>query len=772
MIRILRIVSTVTSSTTDATYNIGDVVAINVQFDEVVTVTGTPQLTLETGDVDREVDYVSGSGTDTLLFNYTVQSGDASNDLAYGGVSALGLNSGTIFDNANNAATLTLPTVGGTGSLSNSSALVIDGVRAAFTGGTVTAGTKSLVLSLGEAVSGTPDAGDFAVTVASALNTVTAVSVAGDGLSITLTLTNFVQNNNDVTAAYTANSETAKLLSDAAGNTVSSNSSITVTRSNDTNSPDILAVTSSTTDATYNIGDVVAINVQFDEVVTVTGTPQLTLETGDVDREVDYVSGSGTDTLLFNYTVQSGDASNDLAYGGVSALGLNSGTIFDNANNAATLTLPTVGGTGSLSNSSALVIDGVRAAFTGGTVTAGTKSLVLSLGEAVSGTPDAGDFAVTVASALNTVTAVSVAGDGLSITLTLTNFVQNNNDVTAAYTANSETAKLLSDAAGNTVSSNSSITVTRSNDTNSPDILAVTSSTTDATYNIGDVVAINVQFDEVVTVTGAPQLTLETGDVDREVDYVSGSGTDTLLFNYTVQSGDASNDLAYGGVSALGLNSGTIFDNANNAATLTLPTVGGTGSLSNSSALVIDGVRAAFTGGTVTAGTKSLVLSLGEAVSGTPDAGDFAVTVNSALNTVTAVSVAGDGLSITLTLTDFVQNDSNVNAAYTANSETAKLLSDAAGNTVSSNSSINVTRSNDDDRPTVLAVTSSTTDATYGADDLISIALKMSEVVTVTGTPQLTLETGSTDSVIDYVSGSGTDTLLFNYTVQSGGCLK
>ncbi len=303
----------------------------------------------------------------------------------------------------------------------------------------------------------------------------------------------------------------------------------------------------------------------------------------------------------------------------VSALGLNSGTIFDNANNAATLTLPTVGGTGSLSNSSGLVIDGVRAAFTGGTVTAGTKSLVLSLGEAVSGTPDAGDFAVTVASASNTVTAVSVAGDGLSITLTLTNFVQNNNDVTAAYTANSETAKLLSDAAGNTVSSNSSITVTRSNDTNSPDVSTVTSSTTDGPYNIGDVVAINVQFDEVVTVTGAPQLTLETGDVDREVDYVSGSGTDTLLFNYTVQSGDASNDLAYGGVSALGLNSGTIFDNANNAATLTLPTVGGTGSLSNSSGLVIDGVRAAFTGGTVTAGTKSLVLSLGEAVSGTPE---------------------------------------------------------------------------------------------------------------------------------------------------------
>ena len=271
-------------------------------------------------------------------------------------MSALGLNSGTIFDNANNAAALTLPTVGGTGSLSNSSTLVIDGVRAAFTGGTVTAGTKSLILSLGEVVSGTPDAGDFAVTVNSASNVVTAVAVASDGLSITLTLTDFVQNNNDVTAAYTANSDTAKLLSDAAGNTVSSNSSITVTRSNDTNSPDVLTVTSSTTDGTYNIGDVVAVNVKFDEVVTVTGTPQLTLETGDVDRAVDYVSGSGSDTLLFDYTVQPGDVSDDLAYAGSSALSFNGGVMEDIASNILILTLPDPGTSGSLSDSSQLQI--------------------------------------------------------------------------------------------------------------------------------------------------------------------------------------------------------------------------------------------------------------------------------------------------------------------------------------------------------------------------------------------------------------------------------
>ena len=39
----------VTSTTSDGTLKVGDVAAITVTFSEAVTVTGTPQLTLETG---------------------------------------------------------------------------------------------------------------------------------------------------------------------------------------------------------------------------------------------------------------------------------------------------------------------------------------------------------------------------------------------------------------------------------------------------------------------------------------------------------------------------------------------------------------------------------------------------------------------------------------------------------------------------------------------------------------------------------------------------
>lgn len=96
------------------------ITGFTVTFDEAVTVTGTPQLTLETGANDAVLNYSGGSGTDTLSFSdYTVQAGDASSDLD---ALSLALNGGTIKDASNNAANLTLS---GT-SLATNKAIVID----------------------------------------------------------------------------------------------------------------------------------------------------------------------------------------------------------------------------------------------------------------------------------------------------------------------------------------------------------------------------------------------------------------------------------------------------------------------------------------------------------------------------------------------------------------------------------------------------------------------------------------------------------------------
>ncbi|WP_157422161.1 DUF4347 domain-containing protein, partial [Acidovorax sp. Root219] len=245
-------VGSVNSSAANVTYKAGDTVSLQVNFSETVTVTGTPQLTLETGTTDRAVNYTSGSGTSELTFTYTVQAGDTAADLDYLGITALALNGGTIKDTAGNASTLTLAAPGAANSLGNNKAIVID-----------------------------------------------------------------------------------------------------------TTAPTVASVNSSAANGTYKVGNTVSLQVNFSEAVTVTGTPQLTLEIGTTDRAVNYTSGSGTSALTFTYTVQAGDTTADLDYLGITALALNGGTIKDAAGNASTLTLAAPGAANSLGNNKALAIDGV-----------------------------------------------------------------------------------------------------------------------------------------------------------------------------------------------------------------------------------------------------------------------------------------------------------------------------------------------------------------------------------------------------------------------------
>ena len=74
----------------------------------------------------------------------------------------------------------------------------------------------------------------------------------------------------------------------------------------------------------------------------------------------------------------------------------------------------------------------------------------------------------------------------------------------------------------------------------------------------------------------------------------------------------------------------------------------------------------------------------------------------------------------------------------------------------------------DTESPTITSVTSSAIDGTYKVDDVIPILVTFSEAVFVTDVPQITLETGETDAIASYASGSETATLTFNYTVLQG----
>ena len=93
--------------------------------------------------MDAVVDYVSGSGDTTLIFNYTVASGHTSSDLDYTSTTALALNSGTINDAVGNVAILTLLNPGASGSLSANKDLIID-TEAPYTGSITDSGAEDL----------------------------------------------------------------------------------------------------------------------------------------------------------------------------------------------------------------------------------------------------------------------------------------------------------------------------------------------------------------------------------------------------------------------------------------------------------------------------------------------------------------------------------------------------------------------------------------------------------------------------------------------------
>jgi hypothetical protein len=125
-------------------------------------------------------------------------------------------------------------------------------------------------------------------------------------------------------------------------------------------------------------------------------------------------------------------------------------------------------------------------------------------------------------------------------------------------------------------------------DNTAPTVTNVTSITEDGIYGIDRVIEITVTFSERVTVNGVPQLTLETGTIDRTANYTAGSGTKTLTFLYTVQKGDNAADLDYKSTGALEVNVGSIKDISLNLADLTLPAPGNAGSLGFNRAIEID----------------------------------------------------------------------------------------------------------------------------------------------------------------------------------------
>ena len=256
-----------------------------------------------------------------------------------------------------------------------------------------------------------------------------------------------------LTAAGTFSITDTETPGNAQTTLIGSPQSTTVTiSSSDTTAPTVSSVSSSTTNGSYKATSAISIQVNFNEAVTVTGTPQLTLETGTTDRTVNYASGSGTTALTFTYTVQAGDTSNDLDYVATTSLSLNSGTIRDAAANNATLTLASPGAANSLGANKAIVIDTtaptVTLAASPSTSTSTTISFTVTGSEAITcstlSTSSGTDFTLTNISAITSIAQTSGTVCTISATSTASA-----DDVPVSSTLTAAAGFSVTDTAGN-----------------------------------------------------------------------------------------------------------------------------------------------------------------------------------------------------------------------------------------------------------------------------------------------------------------------------------
>ena len=105
-----------------------------------------------------------------------------------------------------------------------------------------------------------------------------------------------------------------------------------------TNAPTVttVAITSDPgEDGGYAAGDTIEVGLTFSGAVTVTGSPQITIDVGGRDRTASYSTGSGNAQLKFTYTVAAGDEDTDGIAVVANSLALNGGTIQAGATDAA-----------------------------------------------------------------------------------------------------------------------------------------------------------------------------------------------------------------------------------------------------------------------------------------------------------------------------------------------------------------------------------------------------------------------------------------------------
>ena len=459
---------------------------------------------------------------------------------------------------------------------------------------------------------------------------------------------------------------------------------------------DSLRITSSAgSDGTYTVGDDIVVSATFSEDVERQGTtdPSVPIQVGDATRTATLQSPnatSGGDTWVFSYKVVAGDNDTDGVSIAANAL---KGALEDAAGNDADIAHSAV------SASTSHKVDTQGPSVTAVEVTGSGDDNLFLEGDTITATVTfdeevdvvtRGSGAVRVLFNIGTEQrpATYAGGDGTE-TLTFTYDVEAGDTGQISLPADALEGE-VEDAAGNEAEgtlalSGGPYTV----DASAPMLVeapSITSSPPNGgdTYAEGDLITLQVSFDEPVMVTGEPRLPIQVGPRPRNIVlYTSGSGTDTLTFSYTVRNGDTDDDGVSVDANALRLPAGAAIADVNgltaaiehgaladqpghkvDAIAPGIESVAITSTPASDDAYLIDEmieVTVTFSEDIATDGTPTLDLMVGEGVRAAACAQGSAGTQLTCSYTVVANDFDADGISVDAdmlkgTITDMVGN--------------------------------------------------------------------------------------------------------------------
>ena len=824
----------VTALVANGTYGAGRDLSFNATFSEPVFVVqgSEPKLNLNFDGTYRNATYASGNETRSLVFEYTVQSGDETSRLDYNATNAL---LGDVRDVAKNLVNWTrVAAPGEPSSLGRTSEIATETVqpevasvsllgadRAYGLGETIrinvtftepvrvvtTGGTPTLPLNT---TGGTPSAAEYhSGTGSASLEFRYTVGAEQEAASL------------DHGSPLSLNAGTIKDVAgndavlDVSGLTGSDRLAASPSLSVDGKRPAVTGVASPNASNTYGPTSIINIAVTFDEDVTVTGTPRIKLETGSTDKYAVHGAGqtSAARTHSFTYTVASGDESADLDYHTDAVIELSGGaTIEDSVGNDARLTLPAPGSDGLLAGQNdRLVVDGrapevLSVASPNASNTYGPTSIIniaVTFDEdvTVTGTPriklETGttDRYANYTAPASTATVLAftyqVAPGDVSADLdyhTDAVIELNGGTIRDDPAGNNAVLSLPAPGTDGLLSGQANRLVV---DGVRPAVVSVSSPNGTGTYYPNDLIHVHVRFNETVTATGAPFVELNaTGGDPARATYLPGSPGENLTFVYSVGPNNVAGTLDYDGAGALKLGGGSIVDLAGNTARLALPGPGAPGSDLAASRIKVVGdipsvarVSSPDADGAYGTGARiNVTVTFSEAVSVDGSAPPPYIALNAGEGArATHVPGAGAGAGENLSFAYVVRPGDNtdllahvgplMDAGAIANVDDEPVHTTLPSPGLPTSLSGSSSISIDTAAPAVERVWSPNRTGTYTAGDAIRIVVVFSENVTVdasSGVPSLTLETGDTDRQATYESGSGTRALAFAYIVSAG----